>query len=336
MSSYAIRRISDRICLEHGLSIITPLPFAQRKKRSVYPKRKSIRDSIRSELDRLMEQHPKNLQELLRLLEADGYEIKTAKNISLRGKDQKSFVRLRSLGSGYHQEDLENRIAGRNDTKKETEQPETQASATFDYPENKLSYLIDVEEKIRQGKGKGYVRWAKRFNLKQISQMMCFMQENHISSPKDLADKAAEAADKFDVMSKSIRDCESRLNEISGMKKQIINYVRTREIYADYRKAGYNKKFLEAHREEILLHKAAKEFFNKMQEQKIPKIKELSEEYTKVLDEKRKLYGEYRQIKEKMKQYQIALQIAGEIMNEEVQQEPDQQQDKEVKKPKEH
>ena len=79
-----------------------------------------------------------------------------------------------------------------------------------------------------------------------------------------------------------------------------------------------------------------KEFFNKMQEQKLPKIKELLEEYTKVLDEKRKLYGEYRQMKKKMKQYQIALQIAGEIMNEEVQQEPDQQQDKEVKKPKEH
>ena len=113
MSSYAIRRISDRICLEHGLSIITPLPFAQRKKRTTYPQRESFRSSICREIDLLMKQHPENFQRLLELLQADGYDIRYGKNISVRGKNQKRFVRLSSLGSGYRQEDLERILAGK-------------------------------------------------------------------------------------------------------------------------------------------------------------------------------------------------------------------------------
>ena len=247
-----------------------------------------------------MKQHPENLQRLLELLQADGYDIRYGKNISVRGKNQKRFVRLSSLGSGYRQEDLERILAGKTARESEAE----------------LSYLINIEDKIRQGKGKGYVRWAKRFNLKQISQMMCFMKDNHIQGPEDLADRTKEAAEKFNEFSAVLRKDENRLAEIAFMKKQIINYARTKQVYADYRKAGYSKKFLEVHRDEILIHKAAKAFYEKMQGKKIPKVKDLNEEYGKILAEKRKVYGEYRQAKEKMKQYQIAQQIANEIMNE--------------------
>ena len=310
MSSYAIRRISDRICLEHGLSIITPLPFAQRKKRTTYPQRESFRSSICREIDLLMKQHPENLQRLLELLQADGYDIRYGNNISVRGKNQKRYVRLSSLGSGYCQEDLKRILAGKTAGESETE----------------FSYLINIEDKIRQGKGKGYVRWAKRFNLKQISQMMCFMKDNHIQGPEDLADRTKEAAEKFDELSAVLRKDENRLFEIALMKKQIINYARTKQVYADYRKAGYSKKFLEVHRDEILIHKAAKAFYEKMQGKKIPKVKDLNEEYGQILAEKRKVYGEYRQAKEKMKQYQIAQQIANEIMNEDEKRDRDKEQ----------
>ena len=80
--------------------------------------------------------------------------------------------------------------------------------------------------------------------------------------------------------------------------------------------AGYSKKFLEKHREAILLHKAAKQAFDELGCNKIPKVKELAEEYGKVLAEKKTAYAKYRDAKEQMRQYQIAEQIYCEIMQE--------------------
>ncbi len=89
---------------------------------------------------------------------------------------------------------------------------------------------------------------------------------------------------------------------------QIINYAKTRDVYAEYRKIGYNKRFLENHREEILLHKAAKEAFDKRELRKFPRVKELSSEYGIILAKKRKLYEKYRVAKKEMMNYQIAKQ----------------------------
>ena len=91
------------------------------------------------------------------------------------------------------------------------------------------------------------------------------------------------------------------------MKKHIINYAKTREVYVQYRKAGYSKAFFEAHREEITLHKAAKDAFRKMGVSKLPKVKELSEEYSTVLEQKKSLYAQYRLAREEMREYQKAL-----------------------------
>ena len=71
---------------------------------------------------------------------------------------------------------------------------------------------------------------------------------------------------------------EKRLTEISALRMHIINYSKTRAVYEAYRKASYSKKFPEEHREEITLHKAAKQAFDTLELQKIPRINELSTE----------------------------------------------------------
>ena len=80
----------------------------------------------------------------------------------------------------------------------------------------------------------------------------------------------------------------------------IVNYVKTREVYVAYRKAGYSKKFREEHEEEILLHQASKNAFDEMGVKKLPKVKELQTEYAKLLEEKKKTYAEYRHSREEM------------------------------------
>ena len=86
---------------------------------------------------------------------------------------------------------------------------------------------------------------------------------------------------------------------------------------------------LKSHREEILLHKAAKQAFTQLQTDKLPRVKELSAEYAQALAEKKAAYTEYRQVKKEMQEYGIAIQDIDRFLKID---EEAQQQEKENKK----
>lgn len=109
----ALQRLSDITCLEHGLSVIEKKKPSGRVKRTTYPDKKSFRDDIIDAIDWILKEgSAKDFDELLYKLEDAGYEIKRGKHISLKGKDQKRFIRLRSLGDGYTEDDLKKILAG--------------------------------------------------------------------------------------------------------------------------------------------------------------------------------------------------------------------------------
>lgn len=97
---------------------------------------------------------------------------------------------------------------------------------------------------------------------------------------------------------------ESRLSQNGELQKQIVNYSKTRAIYIEYRKAGYSKKFRTEHEADILIHQAAKKYFDSLGVEKLPTIKAMREEYAEVLEAKRKAYAEYKQIREEMRELQ--------------------------------
>ena len=101
--------------------------------------------------------------------------------------------------------------------------------------------------------------------------------------------------------------------EIAVIRTHITNYSKTKDVYAQYKKVGFSRKFFEAHREEITIHKAAKNAFEKMD--KIPKMKELNAEYGELLSLKKRLYAEYRQARKEMKDYQTAKYDIDRILN---------------------
>ena len=65
---------------------------------------------------------------------------------------------------------------------------------------------------------------------------------------------------------------------------------------------SYSKKFREAHEAEILIHQAAKKYFDSLGTEKLPSVKVLREEYSKLLARKRKAYAEYKAAREEMKE----------------------------------
>lgn len=297
MSSFVLQRVSDLICLENGLSVITPAPYSERKKHTDYVKRETFRNIICQDIDRILSGKPRDFSEFLKSLQNTGYEVKQGKHIAVKGKGQQRFVRLSSLPSGYQETDIRAFLSGERKHESKTQAPQrTQRS---------VNLLIDIQGKMQE-KGAGYARWATVYNLKQMSKTLLFLRDHKIENLDQLHALVAEKTVKRDELLSSIQASEKRLTEIAALKKHIINYSKTRSTYEEYRKAGYSKKFFEAHREEITLHKAAKQAFDELGVKKIPKVKELSAEYAELLTAKKAAYAEYRKIRDEAQELLIA------------------------------
>ena len=292
-SGLAVQRLSDLICLEHQLSVIEKKPYRERQKRITYPPRESNRDRLCGIIDEILQQEPTDYEEFLQKLEQQGYEIKRGKYTSVKGARQKRFIRFKTLGAGYSEEEIKAVLAGR--AKHHPHQKQPPKEQTF-------QLLVDIQAKLAEGKGGGYERWAKKHNLKEMSKTLIFLQQQKISSADELKECADAALSRYHELGDSIKTSEKRLAEIAVLKAHIINYAKTRPVYDAYRKAGYSKKFLEEHCTEITLHKAAKAAFDESNLKTLPKIKELDAEYSKLLTEKKARYPDYRKARDEMQE----------------------------------
>ena len=298
-STKAVRQLSDTICVENGLSIVeNPKLHGKSYNKWLGDQAKpSHRELLRVAIDNALSQSPADFEELLKLLQEYGCEV------SKRGKS----YRLKLSG-------WEKAHTPRKKTVAQAEPP-------------KINLLVDIQAKLQAGKGAGYARWAKVFNLKQMAQTMNYMSEHNLLEYAVLEEKAAAATAHHNDLSAQIKAAEKRMAEIAVLRTHIVNYAKTRETYVAYRKAGYSRKFREEHEEEILLHQAAKNAFDEMDVKKLPKVKELQTEYAKLLEEKKKTYAEYRRSREEMRELLMAKANVDRVLKMEVEQDVEKEKD---------
>ena len=322
-STKAVRRLSDTICIENGLSIVEdPKPHGKSYNKWLGDEAKlSHKELLRQGIDRALAQKPASVEELLRLLEQDGFTVhRRGKTISIGAEGWGNNVRFDRLGDGYTMDDLLAVLSGQ---KEHT--PRRKTTPQAEPP--KVNLLVDIQAKLQAGKGAGYARWAKVFNLKQMAQTMNFLTEHNLLEYSELAEKAAAASAHHNELSAQIKAAEKRIAEIAVLRTHIINYAKTRETYVAYRKAGYSKKFSEEHEQEILLHQAAKNAFDEMGVKKLPKVKDLQAEYAKLLEEKKKTYAEYRRSREEMRELLTAKANVDRVLKMEVEQDVEKEKD---------
>lgn len=299
-SGRAVGKISDRICLEYGLSIIENPKRGKTNYGKWLGNKKvpSCSDKIRETIDAVLAKKPTDFNTFLLEMQAAGYKIKQGKHISFLGKDQKKPIRFRSLGEGYSEDEIRAAIKGI--------MPLTSKRKPTQKPMQRVNLLVDIQEKLQAGKEASYERWAKVFNLKQMAQTINFLSENNLLAYEDLEQKSQTTTATFNELSTKIKTAETRMHEIAVLKTHIINYTKTRDTYTAYRKAGYSKKFYEEHTADLLLHKAAKEAFDELGIKKLPTVKILQSEYAELLSSKKKTYVEYLKAKKEMQEVFIA------------------------------
>ena len=303
-SGLAVQRLSDIICLEHGLSVITPKPYRERSNRTLFPKKKSQRDLLCGAIDNLLARKPKTFQELTEQLIQMGYEFKNGKYPAFRKEGEKRFLHLSSLGKGYSYEELQAVLKGKSIHN---------AKGKANY-QREFNLLIDIQAKMAEGKSTGYERWAKKYNRKEAARTVCLLKEKGIGNYEELSALTGQLSRRFSELSDTIKSAEKRMIEIGALQTHINNYSRTRSVYEAYRKSGYSRKFFEEHREEIQIHKAAKQAFDLLPDKKIPSRKSLNEEFCRLSAEKKKAYAEYRQVRKDMKEYLTAKQTVEHIL----------------------
>ena len=296
-SALAVQRLSDLICLEHQLSVIEIKPYRERQKRTLYPPKESNRDRLCGIIDSILTEKPKDYEDFLQKLEQQGYEVKRGKYTSVKGARQKRFIRFKTLGAGYSEDELKAVIAGKAEHHPHQKQPPQ---------EQPFQLLVNIQAKLSEGKSEGYARWAKRYNLKEMSKTLIFLQENKIGSIEEMQERVDAATAHYHELGDSIKASEKRLAEIAVLKTHITNYAKTRPVYDAYRKSGYSKKFWEAHREQITLHKTAKAAFDEANLKKLPKVKELDAEYAALLSQKKAAYPAYRKARDEMQELKKA------------------------------
>ena len=166
--------------------------------------------------------------------------------------------------------------------------------------------LIDIQQKIQEGKGEAYEQWARIYNIKQAAKTLIYLKENGINSYDVLIKKAAESKSDFNGKQSRIKEIEARQKEIAELQKQIGTYSKTRDIYAKYRASKWNRDFYDIHASDIILHRAAKKHFDELGLKKLPSINSLKQEWSALEAEKKTLYRGYRERKDRYVDLQMA------------------------------
>ena len=139
-----------------------------------------------------------------------------------------------------------------------------------------------------------------------MARTLSFLREHDLLNMEKLDAVTASAREKNDSNLKRIQEIEARMKEISQLKTHIIQYSKTREVYAQYKKSNWSPKFAVQHEQEIAIHRAAKKAFDALGVKKIPKVSELSAEYAALQKEKDALYPQYKKSRDEMRELLIA------------------------------
>ena len=286
-TSRAVARLSDLICLERNLSVISNPGRGTNTSYGRWlgdKKQPSHRDVLRAAIDDALARKPKTFDELIRLVRESGYRVSEGKSVTFYKPRQKG-IKLHTLGAGYTEAELREVIAGR-----ATHNPRGKRE--------RASLLVDIQAKIAAGKGGGYAQWAKVFNVKQMAKTLLYLQEHGIKGREDLNTRADTASEKLSTLNERIKKIDARIAEITELRGQIVAYAKTRKSFDEYKASCYSRKFFDVHADEIERHRAAKRYFSEHYTGKLPKMKDLNAEFNKLAAEKRAAYAEYRAIRD--------------------------------------
>ena len=198
-------------------------------------------------------------------------------------------------------------------------QENAERKRTIQFKSDRIGKLVDIQAKLKQGKGIGYERWAKKYNLKAMAQTLILLQEHGLLNEDALDQRITELDTKFHESLTVVKDLEGRMKANKELRYHVAAYTSTKNIAQQLKAAKQPTAFEEQHRAELTAYRAATAYFKANNITKLPSPKKLEAEYAQLASEKAKFYEQYKEAKEELLKLKTAKQNVASFFREEEQ-----------------
>ena len=244
-----------------------------------------------------------------RLMQQYGIAVKESRGqLSYLPAGRTKFIRAKHLGDKFDKAEVLATL-----TANAARKPKIQSKTT------NLAKLIDIQAKLTEGKGIGYERWAKKFNLKAMSQTLILLQEKDLLNEDDLNQRIAELETKYHDALAVVKDLEGRMKTNKELRYHVAAYTNTKNIAQQLKAAKRPAAFEEQHRAELTAYRTAAAYLKANNITKLLSPKKLEAEYAQLASEKAKFYEQYKEAKEELLKLKTAKQNVASFFREEEQ-----------------
>ena len=246
-----------------------------------------------------------------KLMQQYGIAVKESRGrLSYLPAGRTKFIRAKHLGDKFEKEQVLAAL-----TQNIRLAPTIQPIAT-DKPD-KIQKLVDIQAKLKQGKGIGYERWAKKHNLKAMAQTLILLEEKGLTDEDALDQRITELDTKFHDSLAVVKDLETRMAENKNLRNNVAAYQQYRPIAQKLKAAKSPAAFEEQHRAELTAYRAAVAYFKANDITKLPSPNKLEAEYAQLASEKAKFYEQYKEAKSELLKLKTAKQNVASFFREE-------------------
>ena len=242
-----------------------------------------------------------------KLMQQYGITVKESRGqLSYLPAGRTKFIRAKHLGDNYDKKAVFATLNANAERK-----PKVQSKPT------NLAKLIDIQAKLTEGKGIGYECWAKKFNLKAMSQTLILLQEKDLLNEDDLNQRIAELETKYHDSLAVVKDLEGRMKANKELRYHVTAYANAKSVAQQLKTAKRPAVFEEQHRAELTAYRAAAAYFKANNLTKLPSPKKLEAEYAQLASEKATFYEQYKEAKEELLKLKTAKQNVASFFREE-------------------
>ena len=242
-----------------------------------------------------------------RLLQQYGITVKESRGrLSYLPAGRTKFIRAKHLGDKFDKAAV---LA--------TLQANAERKPKVQFKQDAIGKLIDIQSRMIEDKGIGYECWAKKFNLKAMSQTLILLQEKDLLNEDDLNQRIAKLEAKYHDSLAVVKDLEGRMKTNNELRYHIAAYTSTKNVAQQLKTAKRPAAFEEQHRAELTAYRAAAAYFKANNITKLPSPKKLEAEYAQLASEKAKFYEQYKETKEELLKLKTAKQNVASFFREE-------------------
>ena len=274
------------------------------------PKQKkfeTVKDTLRRQISSVLYRATSFEDFSDRLMQQYGIAVKESRGqLSYLPAGRTKFIRAKHLGDKFEKGLVFAAL-----------QENAERKRTIQFKPDRIRKLVDIQAKLKQGKGIGYERWAKKHNLKAMAQTLILLQEKGLLDEDALDQRIAELDTKFHESLAVVKDLETRMAENKNLRNHVAAYQQYRPIAQKLNAAKSPAAFEEQHRAELTAYRAAAAYFKANNLTKLPSPKKLEAEYAQLASEKAKFYEQYKEAKSELLKLKTAKQNVASFFREE-------------------